>query len=254
MNWIDTHCHINISEFDMDRNLIIERSQNHKVSKIILPNIEVSTIASMKDAKHNFPNEVELMMGLHPCSVNVNYLSDLELLKNELYQGQYKAVGEIGLDLYWDKTTLEFQIDAFIQQLKWSHELGLPVSIHSREATQDCIDCIVELGLQIQGVFHCFSGTVQQAQHVIDLGMYLGIGGVITYKKTNLPEIILSVGLDHLVLETDSPYLAPVPYRGKRNEPSYIPIIGKTISEILDCPLEKVALQTTRNASQIFNL
>lgn len=254
MNWIDTHSHINISEFDSDRDQVIQRSINAGVSKIILPNIEVSTITSMKSAKMNYSDTVELMMGLHPCSVNADYMNDLEVLKNELYQGDYKAVGEIGLDLYWDKTTLEIQKDAFTQQLKWSHDLGLPVSVHSREATQECIDCIHELGLEIKGVFHCFSGSIEQAYEVINLGMYLGIGGVVSYKKSNLPEIISKVGLSRLVLETDAPYLSPVPYRGKRNEPSYIPIIGQVASEILVCDIKKVAEETTNNAIKVFSL
>lgn len=254
MIWIDTHTHLNVKEFDTDRGQVIEKSIQEGVVKMLLPNIDVSHINSMYETKSLSIDSIELMMGLHPCSVNTDYEKELDVIKEELYTRPFVGVGEIGLDLYWDKSTYEIQRDAFMKQLTWSNELGLPVSIHSREATQECIDCIKELNKDIKGVFHCFSGSVEQAYDIIDLNMYLGIGGVVSYKKTNLPDIIKAVGINKLVLETDSPYLSPAPFRGKRNESSYLNIIGTTISEILSLSVEKVAESTTENACMIFKL
>ncbi|NOT35752.1 MAG: TatD family hydrolase [Saprospiraceae bacterium] len=254
MKWIDTHTHLNVSEFDNDRIQVIENALQNGIIKMILPNIDAFHIPSMSLTKSLRPDSIELMMGLHPCSVKENYKEELVIIRKELFEGKYKAVGEIGLDLYWDKTSLDIQKDAFMEQLKWSHELNLPVSIHSREATQECLECIVGLNKMIQGVFHCFSGTVEQARKIVELGMFLGIGGVVTYKKTNLPEIINAVGLENLVLETDSPYLSPVPNRGKRNESSYISLIGRSIADILNSRIEEVAELTTFNAQQIFRI
>ncbi|MCC6816252.1 MAG: TatD family hydrolase [Saprospiraceae bacterium] len=252
--WIDTHTHLNVTEFDQDRAEVMHRCTQSEVLQVLIPNIDISTIQSMSDIGKKFPNHVKLMMGMHPCSIGENYLAELELIKNELFSGSFIGVGEIGIDLYWNKTTFDLQKDAFIKQLEWASLLDLPVSIHSRDATSECIEIIKSLNKDIKGVFHCFGGTVDQAIQIIKMGMYLGVGGVVTYKKSLIPEVLLAVGLENVVLESDSPYLSPVPYRGKRNESSFIPIIGKAISEILNIHIKVVEEVTTNNAKKVFKI
>lgn len=252
MQWIDTHTHLYLEEFDQDRDQMMSRCITHDILKVLLPNIDTSSIPALCAMKDKYPNQSDLMLGLHPCSVRENYVSELDEIFTYLQKIEIVGIGEIGLDLYWDKSSIRRQIDAFKTQLRMAQDLKLPVSIHSREATSEAIQCIEDLGGNIKGVFHCFSGSKEQASSVVDLGMFLGIGGVVSYKKTNLPEIIELLGLSALVLETDSPYLPPIPYRGKRNESSYLPIIGAKIAEILTCSIEEVALYTTANARSIF--
>ncbi|MBK7245252.1 MAG: TatD family hydrolase [Saprospiraceae bacterium] len=255
MNWIDTHTHLYLEEFKLDLDQVIQKATENGLVNVLLPNIDVCSIPEVDAMCHNYPEIARGMMGLHPCSVNENYLHDLDIIGKKLYSNTYIGVGEVGLDLYWDKTNFEIQKQAFITQINWAKELKLPLSIHTREATTEALQIIEALqDGNIMGVFHCFGGSVEEARRVSDLGMYLGLGGVTTYKKSNLPDILNQFGLDRIVLETDAPYLTPVPHRGKRNESAYIPIIGARIAEILSVDIREVSLITTKNAKVVFKL
>ncbi|MGB5030731.1 MAG: TatD family hydrolase [Saprospiraceae bacterium] len=255
MNWIDTHTHLYLEEFKLDLDQVIQRATENGLVNVLLPNIDVSTIPEVDAMCQDYPEIARGMMGLHPCSVNENYLHDLDIIGTKLYSNTYIGVGEVGLDLYWDKTNFEIQKQAFITQINWAKELKLPLSIHTREATTEALQIIETLqDGSVKGVFHCFGGSVEEARRVSDLGMYLGLGGVTTYKKSNLPDILNQFGLDRIVLETDAPYLTPVPHRGKRNESAYIPIIGARIAEILNVDIREVSLITTKNAKEVFKL
>lgn len=255
MNWIDTHTHLYLEEFKLDLDQIIQRAKENGLINVLLPNIDVNTIPEVDAMCQDYPEIARGMMGLHPCSVNENYQHDLDIIGKKLYSNTYIGVGEVGLDLYWDKTNFEIQKQAFITQINWAKDLNLPLSIHTREATTEALQIIETLqDGSIKGVFHCFGGSVEEARRVHDLGMYLGLGGVTTYKKSNLPDILNQFGLDRIVLETDAPYLTPVPYRGKRNESAYIPIIGARIAEILSVDIREVSLITTKNAKEVFKL
>lgn len=252
MNWIDTHSHIYLPDFDTDRKESMQRCLDSGVVKILLPNIDLTSIDAMHQLKLNFADQVDMMMGIHPCSVDSNYVDLLDRIEKFLHKDQYYGIGEIGLDLYWDKSTQRYQEDAFRTQLSWSIALDLPVSIHSREATEESLQIVEAFGGRIKGVFHCFSGSVEQARRVADIGMYLGIGGVLTYKKSELPAIVENLGASCIVLETDAPYLSPVPHRGRRNESSYIPVIGERLAEVLSLGIEQIAYVTTENARKIY--
>lgn len=253
MIFIDTHAHLYDEQFDVDREAMVQRSIDAGVIRIYLPNCDSTTIAPMLDVENAYPANCFAMMGLHPVYVKDNYEEELAVVKDWLDKRSFSAIGEIGLDKYWDLTHLEQQKIVFAQQIAWALEYGLPIVIHSRESTQDCIDMVKAKGREeVKGIFHCFSGTAEEAKAITDLGMYLGIGGVATFKKSTLPEIIKTVGIENLVLETDAPYLAPVPYRGKRNESSYIPLIAETISNALAMPLAEVARITSANAEKVF--
>lgn len=255
MNWIDTHTHLYLEEFKLDLDQVIQRATENGLVNVLLPNIDVSTILEVDAMCQDYPEIARGMMGLHPCSVNENYLHDLDIIGKKLYSNTYIGVGEVGLDLYWDKTNFEIQKQAFITQINWAKELNLPLSIHTREATTEALQIIETLqDGSVKGVFHCFGGSVEEARRVSDLGMYLGLGGVTTYKKSNLPDILNQFGLDRIVLETDAPYLTPVPHSGKRNESAYIPIIGARIAEILNVDIREVSLITTKNAKEVFKL
>ncbi len=255
MNWIDTHTHLYLEEFKLDLDQVIQRATENGLVNVLLPNIDVSTIPEVDAMCQDYPEIARGMMGLHPCSVNENYLHDLDIIGKKLYSNTYIGVGEVGLDLYWDKTNFEIQKQAFITQINWAKELKLPLSIHTREATTEALQIIETLqDGSVKGVFHCFGGSVEEARRVSDLGMYLGLGGVTTYQKSNLPDILNQFGLDRIVLETDAPYLTPVPHRGKRNESAYIPIIGARIAEILSVDIREVSLITTKNAKEVFKL
>ncbi|MBL0235598.1 MAG: TatD family hydrolase [Saprospiraceae bacterium] len=255
MNWIDTHTHLYLEEFKLDLDQVIQRATENGLVNVLLPNIDVRTIPEVDAMCQDYPEIARGMMGLHPCSVNENYLHDLDIIGKKLYSSTYIGVGEVGLDLYWDKTNFEIQKQAFITQINWAKELKLPLSIHTREATTEALQIIETLqDGSVKGVFHCFGGSVEEARRVSDLGMYLGLGGVTTYKKSNLPDILNQFGLDRIVLETDAPYLTPVPHRGKRNESAYIPIIGARIAEILSVDIREVSLITTKNAKEVFKL
>jgi TatD DNase family protein len=218
-----------------------------------LPNIDENSIDAMLRLEAEFPGQVYAMMGIHPCYVTTEVDAQLVLVRSWFEKRAFVGVGEIGLDFYWDKSLLDQQYKAFREQLKLAREYKLPVSIHSREATREAIDEVRQLqDGNLSGVFHCFSGTLEEARVVIDLGFYLGIGGVVTFKKAGLDKLLEAIDLEHVVLETDSPYLAPVPFRGKRNESSYIPLIGEKIANIKNLKIEEVAVITSSNAGKLF--
>ena len=248
----DTHTHLYDEQLTIDE-AQIRRAIDAGITKMYMPNCDSTTIEGMLQIADNWKANCMPMMGLHPCYVKENYKGELALVAEWLGKRKFYAVGEIGLDYYWDMTYKAQQIEAFETQIDWALQYGLPIVIHSRESTADCIDIVrKKQNGKLKGIFHCFSGTLEEAKQIVSLGLYLGIGGVVTYKKTNLPEIINEVGLTHIVLETDAPYLAPVPYRGKRNESSYIPIIAQKIAEITSTPIAEVAAITTANAANVF--
>lgn len=252
---IDTHSHLYEESFLPDFNEVIERCQQAQVKKILLPNVDSSTLQALEEIVQKDPELFIPMMGLHPCSVKENYQEELEIIQQKLFSGKYIAVGEIGMDLYWDKTFVQQQEDAFITQIQWANELSLPVSIHSRECTTELIDILEKkVNCKNNGVFHCFVGTVEEARKLIDMGFYLGIGGVVTFKNSHLSVLLKEIGIDRLVLETDSPYLAPTPHRGKRNESSYTQLVALKLADIFGISLPEVEEITTNNANQVFRL
>ncbi len=254
MIFTDTHTHLYEEQFNADEQDMIHRAISAGVIKMYIPNCDSSTIDGMMKIASQFPDNCFPMMGLHPCYVKDNYLIELGIVEKYLSEKKFYAVGEIGLDYYWDMTYAMQQAIAFEQQIDWALQYNLPIVIHSRESTQDCINIVKrKQNGKLKGIFHCFSGSIEQAKQVVDIGLYLGIGGVVTYKKSNLPDIIKEVGIEHIVLETDAPYLAPVPHRGKRNESSYIPLIAEKVADVLGISKQEVADHTTRNAERIFS-
>jgi TatD DNase family protein len=252
MRLIDTHAHIYLPEFDADRQSIIEKARESGVDTIVMPAIDASTHQQMLAVEQVFEH-CPSMMGLHPCSVKEDYEAELKIVEDYIRQRGFVAIGEIGLDFYWDKTYTQQQYQAFETQIQWALEKDLPIVIHSRNAMDECI-AVVKKYPGITGIFHCFSGTVEQAQQIIDMGFLLGIGGVVTYKNSGLDKVVASIGIDRLVLETDAPYLAPVPFRGKRNESSYLQAVAQKIAQVTDRPIEEIANITTENARKIFKL
>ena len=253
MTYIDTHAHIYLEDFDEDRPDIITQCQKFGVSKIFMPNIDSSTIDAVHKTEEQFPNICHAMMGLHPCYVKQNYQEELATIEKQFSKRKYAAVGEIGIDLYWDKTTLDIQEVAFRKQIEWAMDLGIPIVIHSRDSLDLTIDIVAEMQKgSLQGIFHCFNGSMEQAQRIIDCGFLMGIGGVVTFKKAGVDKTVSSLNLENLVLETDAPYLSPSPHRGKRNIPTYIPIIADKISDVQEISIEEVATKTTKNALNLF--
>ena len=255
MNLIDTHSHIYSNEFDKDTAAILENAAKEGVQKILMPAIDATTHFQMQRLEKNYPELCSSMMGLHPCSVKENYLEELKTARAYLDNRKFVAVGETGLDFYWDKTFTKQQYAAFRTQIAWALEFDIPVVIHSRSSTDECIEVIKEFqNGTLKGVFHCFSGDMQQAREIIDLGFYLGIGGVVTFKNSGLDKIVEELSLDKIILETDAPYLAPVPFRGKRNEPSYLKYIVEKIATVKNMSTEEIALITSANAQKLFSL
>jgi TatD DNase family protein len=256
MIFIDTHTHLFSPSFNEDRTDAVQRAINAGVDKLLLPNIDVESISAMYDLCNQFPNNCFPMMGLHPGSVDEHWERNLEVIKEHLFTRNNLAVGEIGMDLYWDKTFQDAQAQAFRQQISWAKELKLPIIIHAREAFEEIFDIVDELNDDsLRGIFHCFTGTLEQAQKIQEYGGFmLGLGGVLTYKKSGLDEVVKDIPLDMIVLETDSPYLPPTPHRGKRNESAYLIHIAEKLAEIKQMKLTEVADLTTANARQMFNL
>ena len=253
MKLIDTHCHLYVEEFDGDRPAIIERAENEGVEKFYLPAIDSSSLDRLLKTELQYPGKCLAMMGLHPCSVKENYLQELQLVEEWLAKRPFSAIGEIGLDFYWDKTFTDQQYEAFRRQLMLAKQYGLPAVLHSRDSLNESIGLVKSLqdgGLT--GIFHCFGGTLEQAKQITDLGFYVGIGGIITYKNAGLGPVLEQLSLDHMVLETDAPYLSPVPFRGRRNESSYLKYIVQKLADFKQMPVEEVAAITTRNAQKIF--
>ncbi len=249
---IDTHCHLYAKEFDNNRNEILQRAEQESIHKFYLPAIDSTTHAAMLDLE-NKNSKCIAMMGLHPCSVNVNYKDELQQVEQWFAKRNFVAVGEIGLDFYWDKTFVKEQTESFKIQIELAIKKNIPIVIHTRNAMQETINVVKEYSKQnVRGIFHCFSGSYESAKEIIKAGFYLGIGGVVTYKNAGLAEVLQKIDLKHVVLETDSPYLTPVPFRGKQNEPSYLKYIIEKVAEIKNVSIEKVAEVTTKNAAQIF--
>ena len=255
MFYIDSHTHLFSSQFDNDRHQVVQKAIEQGVEKMLLPNINSKTLEAMHQLCQDFPQHCFPMIGLHPCDVKNDYEEELKIIKSHLDKGKYVAIGEIGIDLYWDKGTLEIQKKAFRQQLKWAKEYDLPVAIHIRKSFDTIFDVLEQVNDQnLRGVFHCFTGSKEQGQKAIEMGFMLGIGGVVTFKNSGLDKVLKELPLEKLLLETDSPYLAPTPYRGQRNESSFITIVAQKLAEIYEVNLEEVAIKTTHNAKTLFNL
>ena len=254
MFFVDTHTHLYLKEFDNDRSEVIQRAVEQHVTTMLLPNIDSESIQPMRHLCDLFPQHCFPTAGLHPTSVNEKYHDEMAIVEHELKTQKCHAVGETGIDLYWDTTFFKEQEYCFNRQLELAAAYNLPVIIHSRNALNEIFSILKAYGNRLpSGIFHCFPGDVAEAEKAIELGFYLGIGGVVTFKKSNQNEIIKTIPLQHIVLETDAPYLAPVPFRGQRNESAYIPIIAKHIANQINIPIENVADITTKNARAIFN-
>ncbi len=255
MQFIDTHTHLYSEEFDADQDQAIKNAIQVGVSHFFIPAIDSSCTETMYALEQKFPNHIFLMMGLHPTYVKENYQEELAHVENQLKQRKFYAIGEIGIDLYWDKTFLEAQKIAFKQQIQLAKKYKLPIVIHCRAAFDEIFEVLeTEKGADLFGIFHCFSGNHEQALQAISYNMKLGIGGVVTFKNGQIDQFLDKIDLKHLVLETDSPYLAPVPHRGKRNESAYLPLIANRLATIYNLPLETIAEITTQNAKQVFGL
>jgi TatD DNase family protein len=254
MSLIDTHAHIYLEEFDADRTDMMHRSAEAGVDKIYMPNVDHTSIDRMLELELKNPNVCIPMMGLHPCYVKKDFEKELYLVEDWLNKRKFSAVGEIGTDLYWDKTFWPQQQEAFKVQVNWAKRFKLPIVIHCRESIDETIallEPLIEDGLK--GVFHCFSGTLTQAEKVIAMGFFLGYGGVATFKNGGQDKVIPHIPLDSIVLETDSPYLAPVPHRGKRNEPAYIELVANRVADLRGISGPEVNQKTSHNANQLFS-
>jgi len=256
MQFTDTHSHIYSEQFDSDQDEMIQRAFDSGVDRIYMPNIDSGSIEAMKKVQQKYPDHCLMMMGLHPCSVGANVQEELEKIKNALEDGDsYFAIGEIGIDLYWDKTFIKEQEMAFRTQINWAKERDLPIVIHCREAFDEILKILDEENDDtLRGIFHCFTGSIDQAKHILSYENFkLGIGGVLTFKNAGLDRVVSQLSISDLVLETDSPYLAPVPYRGKRNESVYLIEIASKLSSILNLPMEEIAQISNENAQAIFS-
>lgn len=254
--FIDTHTHLFSDSFDEDRGEVVQRAIQSGVELCLLPNIDVDTIDAMHELESKYPLNCFAMMGLHPGSVDEHWEKKLEIIKKHLFTRKYIAVGEIGMDLYWDKTHIDAQREAFKRQVEWAKELKIPIAIHARDAFQEIYEVLDVLDDEnLSGVFHCFTGTIEDANKIAGYHNFkLGIGGVLTYKNAKLDRVIKEVSLDRLILETDSPYLPPTPHRGKRNESSYLLHVAEKLADVYGVPLSEVERQTTETAKKLFNL
>ena len=253
MTLIDTHCHLYSEEFTEDIDMVIQKAEAVGVKKFYLPAIDSTAIDTMIALEERYPGRCIAMMGLHPCYVKGNYVDELQVVAGWLAKRKFAAIGEIGLDYYWDRSFIKEQGAAFRVQMEWAIQYNLPIVVHTRNAMQETINMVKEYsGRGLRGIFHCFGGSIESAQEIIKAGFYLGIGGVLTYKKAGLASVLEEVDLEHMVLETDAPYLTPVPFRGKRNESSYLKYIIEKLAEVKKVPVEEVAAVTTANAEKIF--
>lgn len=251
---IDTHTHLYAEEFDEDRKEAIQRAVDKGITKFYLPAIDSESHGKMLQLEAEYPGQIISMMGLHPCYVKPeSWEKELEIVKKYLDQRDFPAIGEIGIDLYWDKTTLDIQVKAFEQQIDWAIEMDLPIVIHTRESFDETFEVLErKRHPKLRGIFHCFSGDLEQAKHAIDLNFILGIGGVVTFKNGKIDQFLNEIPLDKIVLETDSPYLAPVPHRGKRNESSYLDLVAGKLVNIYGKDFSEIDKLTTENAEKIF--
>ena len=250
----DTHCHLYSEDFNDDRREVIERAFEQGIQRIFMPNVDEDSIPGMMELAAQYPGNCFAMMGLHPCSVKDDFESVLATMRPKFEQHAFSAVGEIGIDLYWDKTFLAQQIKAFEIQIGWAKELGLPIVIHVRDSFDEVFEVLDRLNDErLRGIFHCFTGNQEQARHVINYGGFkIGLGGVLTFKKSGLDAVVENIDMKHLVLETDAPYLAPTPNRGKRNEPAYIRLVAQKLAEVKGLTVDQVAEITTQNSIDIF--
>jgi TatD DNase family protein len=252
----DTHTHLYSKEFDADRTEMIQKAIDAGITRLFMPNVDSESIAGMFQVEKQFPVNCFAMMGLHPCSVSKTYQHELQVIEHWLSKRKFTAIGEVGIDLYWDKTFFVQQQDAFRRQIELAKKYSLPYVIHSRNSFDEVMEIVNEYkNDNIKAIFHCFSGSVEQAMQVINMGNFkLGIGGVVSFKNSGLDKVVEAVDLKHIVLETDAPYLAPAPYRGKRNEPDYLMQIAKKIAEIKNISVEEVAAVTTQNSIEVFGV
>lgn len=252
---IDTHAHIYASEFDNDRDEVVKRALEQGIDRILLPNIDLESIEPMLKTEAAYPEVCRSMMGLHPCYVDGNVEQTLEIIRGWFEKHNFIAVGEIGIDLYWDKTFRAEQEMAFVTQLNWAKEMNLPVVIHTRDSIEETLTLLrQEQDGSLRGVFHCFGGSVEEAQAINELGFHLGLGGVSTFKNGGMDKVIPHLDMNWVILETDCPYLAPVPHRGKRNEPAYTSLVAARVAELRGESLEVIDTLTTKNAETLFNL
>ena len=255
MELIDTHAHIYLEQFNNDRKEVIAGAIRSSVSKIFLPNIDTSTLSSVMDLEAGFQGTCYALIGLHPCSVNSDFEKELKSMEEWLGKRSFSGIGETGTDLYWDKSYRTQQIESLEIQVNWADSYKLPVILHSRDSLDLSIQIIEKNHTEdLSGIFHCFTGSLEQARRIIDLGFYLGIGGVLTFKNSGLGSVIENIPPEKIVLETDSPYLTPHPYRGKRNEPAYLNLIAKRLAEIYDTDILTIADITTENARKVFKV
>ncbi|HDM8224120.1 TPA: TatD family hydrolase [Vibrio campbellii] len=252
---IDTHAHIYASEFDNDRDEVVKRALEQGIDKILLPNIDLESIEPMLKTEAAYPEICRSMMGLHPCYVDGNVEQTLAIIRDWFEKHNFIAVGEIGIDLYWDKTFRAEQEMAFVTQLTWAKEMDLPVVIHTRDSIEETLTLLrQEQDGRLRGVFHCFGGSLEEAQAINELGFHLGLGGVSTFKNGGMDKVIPHLDMNWVILETDCPYLAPVPHRGKRNEPAYTSLVAARVAELREESVEVIDALTTKNAEVLFNL
>ena len=249
---IDTHCHLYLEEFEQDLAEVMKRATAAGIEYFYLPAVDSSTTTAMLKLEAQYPGKCISMIGLHPCSVKENFKDEMNLVNDWLSKRKFAAIGEIGLDFYWDKTFVKEQYEAFNEQIELAIQYNIPIVIHTRDAMAETINVVSKYKGRVKGIFHCFGGSLDEAKQIIDLGFYMGIGGVVTYKKSGLAEVIKEIDIKHIVLETDAPYLTPVPFRGKRNESSYLKYIQEKIAEVKDISVEEVAATTSANALRIF--
>jgi TatD DNase family protein len=254
MIFTDTHTHLYSKEFDNDRNALIQKAIDGGVTRLFMPNVDSESIQGMLQVEKQFPAHCFAMMGLHPCSVNSTYQSELEVVEYWLTKRKFVAIGEIGIDLYWDKTFFEQQQNAFRTQIALAKKYDLPYIIHSRNSFSETMEIVNEFKAdKLKAIFHCFSGNVEQAEQLIAIGNFkIGIGGVVSFKNSGLDKVVDAIDLKHIVLETDAPYLAPVPHRGKRNEPDCLLLVAQKIADIKGITIEEVASVTTQNSMDVF--
>lgn len=255
MSLIDTHCHLYLPEFDAELVSLTDHARAKGVEGIFLPAIDSETHRRVIGLEEAYPDLCHAMMGLHPCSVKDDYRNELDLVADYIKKRKFSAIGECGLDFYWDKTYVKEQYIALEAQLQWALDLNWPVVLHTRNATRETIDAVLPFaGKGLRGIFHCFGGSLEEARDIISMGFYLGIGGVLTYKNSGLQEVIREIPLEHIVLETDAPYLSPVPHRGKRNQPVYILHVAEKLAEVKEVSFEEISAITTMNAKSLFGI
>jgi TatD DNase family protein len=255
MHFIDTHAHVYAAELTSDLDLVMKNALAIGINKIIMPAIDSSSLDAMLKVEQQFPENCIAMMGLHPCYVKENYKEELKLVEEWIGKRKFIAIGEIGLDFYWDKTFTKEQHIVFETQMQWALDLNVPIAIHTRNAMGETIEAVKPFAKKgLRGVFHCFSGSKESAEQIISMGFHLGLGGVLTYKNAGVAEAVKDIPMEYLVLETDAPYLAPVPYRGKTNEPAYMLEVAKKLAEIKSLLLHEIAAITTSNAEKLFGL